>query len=133
MDSLPIIVGINRKDKGAFAHMVPSKGHDAHAIKMVAREIKLAGYNKLILKSDQEPSIKELIEAVKRERSEKIEIQKVEIQCEESPVGEHKSNGDVEIAIQHVRAQIRTMRLGLQARYQSKIRADHPIAPIRDE
>ena len=48
----------------------------------------------MILTSDQELAIRELIEAVKRERSESIEVQ-----CEESPVGGHKSNGEVEIAI----------------------------------
>ena len=102
--------------------MVPKKGVDAHAVKMMGREIKLSGYSKMILKSDQEPAIRELIEAVKRERSEMIEIQ-----CEESPVGEHKSNKEVESAIQHIQAQFRTMRLGLQSRYRSKIRRDHPI------
>ena len=55
--SSPILVGINRKDKGVFAHMVPKKGFDAHAIMIVGREIKLTGYNKLILKSNQEASI----------------------------------------------------------------------------
>ena len=70
VEASPIIVGINGKDKGVFAHMVPRKGIDAHAIKMIAREVKLTGYSKLILKSDQEPAIRELIEAVERERSE---------------------------------------------------------------
>ena len=49
----------------------------------------------MISKSDQELAIRELIGAVKRERSENIEIQR-----KESPVREHKSNGEVEIAIQ---------------------------------
>ena len=38
IDSLPIIVGSDRKHKWNIAHMVPRKGHDAHAIKMVARK-----------------------------------------------------------------------------------------------
>ena len=42
VDSLPILVGIDRKDRGSFAHMVPATGHDAHASKMVAREIKFS-------------------------------------------------------------------------------------------
>ena len=51
----------------------------------------------MILKSDQEPSIKELLRAVKRERAEDIEVL-----MEESPVGEHALNGAVEKAIQDV-------------------------------
>ena len=42
-------------------------------------------------------------------------------------MGEHRSNGEVEIAIQYIQAHVRTMRLGLQPRYRSKIRMDHPI------
>ena len=113
--SLPIVVGVDRKSKGVFAHMVPKKGHDPHAIKMVGREVRLAGYNRLILKSDQEPSVLELLEAVKRERPEKLEILP-----EESPVGEHKSNGEVERAIQTVQGQMRTFKLAMQSRYRTK-------------
>ena len=53
IDSLPIIVGVHRKSKWTFAHMVPSKGLDVHAVKMVNREIRLTGYSKMILKSGQ--------------------------------------------------------------------------------
>jgi len=123
--SLPILTGIDRRTKLVFAHMVPKKGHDAQAIKQLAREIKLSGYSRLVLKSDQEPSIKALIEAVKNERAEDIET----LMQEESPVGEHQSNGEVENAIKSVQAQMRTMRLALQSRYGCKIRADHPIMP----
>jgi len=68
--SLPIIGGTDRKTKWCFAHMVPKKGLDPHAVAIMGREIKLSGYNRMILKSDQEPAIKELIEAVKRERDQ---------------------------------------------------------------
>ena len=57
IDSLPIIVGKDRISKWVFAHVVPKKGHDAHAIKVIKREINLSGYNRVIIKSDQEPSI----------------------------------------------------------------------------
>ena len=124
IDSLPILVGVDRRSKRIFAHMVPKKGHDAHAIKMAGREVEMSGYGRMILKSDQEPSIKELLRAVKRERAEDIEVL-----MEESPVGEHASNGAVEKAIQDVQAQIRTMRLAVQGRYKCNLRNDHPIMP----
>ena len=93
------------------------------ASKALGREIELAGYRSLIVKSDQETSILELIQAVKRERSEDIE----EMSTEQSPVGEHQSNGQVERAIQNVQGQIRTMILSLESRYKMKIKMDHPI------
>ena len=115
--SLPIIVGIDRKKKWYFAHMVPKKGHDAHAIKILCREISISGYSRVILKSDQEPAIRELIAAVRRER-----LAGVEIMMEESPVGAHQSNGEVERAIQTIQALMRTSKLALQSRYKSRIR-----------
>ena len=39
IDSLPIMVRIDQKIKSIFARMVPSKGLDAHVIKMFSREI----------------------------------------------------------------------------------------------
>ena len=57
MDSLPILVGSDRKSKWKIAHMVSRKGHDPHAIKMIAREIRISGYSKMVWKSDQEPAI----------------------------------------------------------------------------
>ena len=123
IESLPILVGVDGL-KWKCAHMVPSKGLDPHAIKMIVREVKLSGYSRMILKSDQEPSILALLEAVKRELGEACEIVP-----EQSPVGEHQSNGQVENAIRIVQAQVRTMRIGLQSRYRRRIKADHPIMP----
>ena len=48
---------------------------------------------------------------------------------EESPVGEHKSNGEVENTAQVIQGQLRTLRLGLQSRNQTRLRSDHPIMP----
>ena len=90
----------------------------------MAREVNISGYSQLIFKSDQEPAIRELIAAVRRERPVGVEIM-----IEESPVGEHQSNGEVERAIQSVQEMMRTMKLALQSRYKSRIRSDHPILP----
>ena len=48
---------------------------------------------------------------------------------DESPVGEHRSNGEVEGAIQGVQEWMRTMELVLQSVYRSRIRGDHPLLP----
>ena len=109
--SLPIIAGIDRKRKWVFAHMVPRKGHDAHAITIVGREIDISGYASLIRKSDPEPAIRELIAAVRRERPGGVQTQ-----VEESLVGEHESNGDAERAIQGIQGMMRTTSLALQSR-----------------
>ena len=115
IDSLPIIAGVDRKHKYPFAHMVPKKGHDAHAIKMVSREIKLSGHSRLTIKSDQESSIKKVIEASMAERPEKIDL----ILTEESPVGEHSSNGEVEGAIRRLQGQVRTIKAAAESKYKN--------------
>ena len=74
VDALPIVVGVDEKSKWVFAHMIPSKGLDPHAVKMMSREIRLSGYSRMIFKSDQEPSILALLEAVEREKGEAVEL-----------------------------------------------------------
>ena len=74
LDSLPILVGVDGKSERVCAHMVPSKGFDPHAVKMVSREIRPSGYSRMIFKLDQYPSISALLEAVKREKREAVEL-----------------------------------------------------------
>ena len=123
---MPILVMKNSLDKWVSGIVVPQKGACEYAVKAVARKVQNGGYNRIIMKSDQEPAIKELLHAVKRERAEKIEF--AGIGEEESAVGESSSNGMVERAIQDVQAQMRTLRLALEWRYwEEKIKEDHPI------
>jgi hypothetical protein len=75
--------------------MVPEKGVEGYAVQAVGREIDLAGLRRMIIKSDQEPAIVDLLRVVKSERPESIELQP-----EESPVGESASNSEVERASQ---------------------------------
>ena len=48
---------------------------------------------------------------------------------EESAVGEHQANGEVENAIQRTQGHFRTVRLALEARYKRRIRGDHHVLP----
>jgi hypothetical protein len=67
---------------------VKEKGVNSFAVKMLAKILTSTGYRRVIVKSDQEPAIMALKEAVKRE----VELE-VEIAFEESPVSEHESDG----------------------------------------
>merc|ERR1712086_537144 len=66
------------------------------------------------VKSDQEPAFLSLKEATIRERRQ-------DITTEESPVGEHASNGVVERAVQAIQVQARTFKLALEARVGKKM------------
>ena len=88
----PIIVTVDRKTKTKFAHVLKAKGVDHYAVEICARDLTTGlGYNKFVLKDDQEPAIKSLREAViRRVGAIKGEVQVIP---EESPVGESQSNG----------------------------------------
>ena len=119
---MPMLVTKDKRTKMVWASVVPAKRVNAHAVKQLAKQIALLGYKKIILKSDGEPAIKALKEAVRNEVS-------ADITPEESPVGDHAANGDVENAIRQVQGQIRTMKDALESRYGERIPRDSHILP----
>ena len=74
------------------------------------------------MKSDNEPAIVALKQAVKAERPE-------EIIMEESPVGESASNGEVENAIKQVEGQFRTFKSCLEEKLGRKLVREHMCVP----
>ena len=66
--------------------------------------------SKVIVKSDQEPSIEFLVKDLVAERSEGQTL------VEESPVGSRGSDGVVERAVQEVGGDIRALLMGLESR-----------------
>jgi len=93
----PILAGIDAKSGTMFAQLVPEKGVHSYAVKRLSQEIKRMGYTKIILKSDQEPAIVALKNAVRN-------LKESEIIPEESPAYEHQSNGTIESAINRIEA-----------------------------
>ena len=85
---MPILAIKDRKSGMIQSRVVPAKGAEKFAIKRLVKDLELLGYNKVVLKSDNEASIIALKKAVK-------ETTKVEIIPEESPVGDHQANGEI--------------------------------------
>ena len=83
---------------------MPSKGvlHPCPARALMA-DLDFMVYKRVILKSDQEPSIVALCDAVKNGWHG-------EVVPEASPKGESKSNGEVERAVQSVHGLVRTLK-----------------------
>ena len=103
-DTLPVLIVRDRKSKGIWSHPVPSKGvvHPYPARGLMS-DLDFTGYKRVILKSDQEPSIVALCDAVKNGWHG-------EVVPEASPKGESKSNGEVERAVQSVHGLARTLK-----------------------
>ena len=112
---MPVLVVVrDRKSKALFSHLVPSKGvehfYPEHAL---VRDIKFLGYPSVVIKSDQEPAIKALAEAVKNLFAAKGGVR---VQLENSPKGDDhgKSNGEAEAAVEITQGLCRTYKDGVR-------------------
>ena len=121
-----ILVGRDRKSKCYAAIPVPCKGVDEgeYATRRVLRFLDFLGYDKVILKSDQEYALGKVLRSAKIHRGEGTQTM-----LENSPVGDSRSNGFIECAVERVEGQVRTMKLALEERIGIKIPADSCVLP----
>ena len=87
--------------------------------------IKQIGYehSDIVLKSDQEHSIKDLLKEIGRRHA----ARGGRVLPENSPVGSSASNGVAERAVQCFEGQIRVLRLALEERWSTRLQEDHRI------
>ena len=78
------------------------------------------GHKKVVLRSDQEPEILDLINGV-------IETRQDQTIQQNSPVGESQPNGLVERAVRSAQDKFRTLRLALQKRVGCQVPPNHPL------
>ena len=69
LGSMPIIVVKDSATKAPFAHLLPRKGPDPYAVDRISRDLQLLGHRRFIFKSDQEPAILALKDAVPAEHA----------------------------------------------------------------
>ncbi len=117
----PILVQKDSKTRAIFAAFVSTRGKDEYAVKHVCMNLDWLGHKRVTIRSDQENSIEDLIQEVKKRTS-------VEITQKESPVGESQSNGFIERAIQEVQKQTRIIKSAFESKLGVKLRRDHPIS-----
>ena len=92
-------------------------------------KLRAVGYSEVIFKSDQEPAILALKAAVAKEWQGNITMDPSAVRNEESPVGEHESNGAVENAVRRIQGQVRTLRNALESRYRVHIDRNSNVVP----
>ncbi|CAK9097534.1 Retrovirus-related Pol polyprotein from transposon TNT 1-94 [Includes: Protease [Durusdinium trenchii] len=97
--------------KAIFSHLLPAKGTQGSTYpeKAVLKDLNFLGYRRLVLKHDQEPSIKALARTVKAGFEG-------EVLPEESPKGDAhgQSNGAAERAVQTCQGLVRTLKAHLE-------------------
>ena len=114
-DTIPILAVRDSLYKYVAASCVPNKGGSPYAVKYLSGVLRDLGYRKLVLKSDNEPSILLLKDQVKENCKE------IEIIYQEVPVGDHAANGMIENAIKVLKGQIRAARLSSEKKLGKRI------------
>ena len=124
--TIPTLVAKERTSKMIMAATVPKKTASNYIQKRVVGFLKETGclHGDLVIKSDQEPAIKALVEDVGRA---KVADGSGRFIVENSPVAAHQSNGMVERAIQSVAAQTRVLLSAVQERWGLELPIEHPF------
>ena len=121
---LTVLVGRERVTGASFATAVPTKGSTGRFTieKMIEFVEEVGdGSQAIVVKTDQEPSIKAIVEDLVKEREEGRTI------VEESPVQSSGSNGIVERRVQSIEGHLRVMLLELESRVGGEVDAGEPI------
>ena len=115
---MKILVGHDSKSKCCVAIPVPQKGIDVDewAVRETLKFLDFLGYQKLVIKSDQEKALGAVMQRVRMYRGANTQNM-----IENNPVGSSQSNGMVERRIQTVEGQVRTLRSAFEARTNSKM------------
>ena len=122
-DGTPItaLAGHDGLTKAFFANVVLSKGTShGHAERALAHNVLSTGHQKVILQSDQEPSIID----VKHKAGTHIPTK---IVYEESPVGDSNANGSIERANQTIQGQVRAIKDNKERKFGATNGLDSPV------
>ena len=126
--NIPFIVARDTKTKITFAHLLEGKSttaepYSAYVCTSLLNDLRFLDYKKVILKSDQERSMKALQERIRQMRTASNEQTLVE----NSPVGESQSNGFVEEAIKDVEEMVGTLLISLEEKIDGRLPQESPI------
>ena len=116
-----LLIGRDRRTKYIFCHLVKRKGmEDERIVGKLLRSITEIGNTKMILKTDGEPALVQVQEEIINRRPQRTIP-------ENPPAYDPQSNGAAERAVQEIKAQLRAIKLGLEARLQKELEATLPI------
>ena len=125
-ESVPVLVGREKKTKMMIAHVVPFKGGGVDwLVGQLIRDLRKMGvHGKVVLKSDQEKPILDMLNDVCKQRGK--ESDSAVTLVESSPKGESQSDGIAERAVQDLEEGVRTHKLDLEAKLKTTVRISHP-------
>ena len=114
---MPTLIVHDSRHRAAFARPVGRKGNSWRVVAKILEDLDYLGYKRVVLKSDQEPSIQALVRAIRDRWTGGVVI-------EEAPAYDPKANGAIERTVRSVKAAARTLKLALESRLGTKIPPD---------
>ena len=118
------------QSKNVFGYVIPCKGvdEDLFAVKLVVQAVAWMGHIRVIMKSDNEPSLLSMV--TRALNSIKCDVQGMEAATmEQSQAYDSQSNGGTEVGVKILRGHFRTLKLCLEARIGKSIPIHHPVIP----
>ena len=122
-ESATTLVGVDKKTQGAIAHVVPKKGTQFEWVAIqLEKDVRRFGYHgRVVVKSDGENAIKDLMSELARKRCDMPTV------VEKSKPYDSKSNGRAENAVRRVESQVRTLKIALERSIQCELSVHHPV------
>jgi hypothetical protein len=111
---MPVLVAKDSRSKYVFSSVVPKKGGHPWVVSLVVWWFDYLGYKRVILKSDGENAIRDVLKQVN-------ECWHGDAALEGPPTGDSKANGAAERAVRSVTGQTRTLKLALERRLRQEI------------
>ena len=108
---------------GAVISAMVVKGGDPYALAVAPEAIKFTGRTRLIIMSDQENAVKNLVDMIRDSRTHETAVIN-------TPKGSSASAGGIEPANYLVEKQIRTLRSRFEETYGESVGLDHKILPF---
>ena len=124
--SLTVLAAYNSHSKSPFAHAVPHKGagQDNYAADRITSDIAWLGYPRIILRSDNEPALGQVVtSALKLPRVQVADAKEGQpsAAAEGSTLDHPETNGAIERMVGLVKGQFRAMQMTLEKFVKAKI------------
>ena len=113
--------------RSVWAYAVDSKGaKEEWLVEQVLEDLETIGLKneRIVLKSDQEPAIVEVMKAVQKGRESDYGSA-----MDNSRIGDSDSKGTIESAVKSVEGMVRTLKVALEERIGQKVQLSDPVMP----
>ena len=120
-EGLPHLAAKDRKTGSFAGTTLESKGRNSYALSYLVGWLRGLAYKRVVLRSDNEPSILALLADARAEMTD------VELVIKSAPEGDSPQNGLAEVAVREVKGQARVLRSHLETMYKRRLKDNEPV------